>query len=235
MPTKPLLFMHIHKTAGKSFVDYIDQHFAPEEICPCYFEWDLLTREPEELKRYRLFRGHMSMAALARKIPEFDTVTLLRHPHDRLVSAFHFWQAFPSRKRSNTPPVFYEILEMTFAEFLTSPKTRLCVENVQARLLSGAHFGETNEHRTMVYGDVGPVPWNRLLHVGLTECLDVSIQALAAHYGWAVRPAPMLNVAPKASPPTAEERALMDRVTEHDRQVYDHVLRFSRLHRPGVA
>lgn len=225
MPMKPLLFMHIHKTAGQSFTHYLKEHFPPEEICPCDFEWDLLARDPDELKRYRLFRGHISMPALARKIPEFDTVALLRHPHDRLVSAFHFWRSLASRKEANIPSVFYEILEMTFAEFLTSPKTRPCVENVQARLLCGANYGETNEGRTMVYGDVGQVCWDRFVHVGLTERLDVSIQAVATHYGWAVRPAPTINVgSKKTSTPTDEERALLEWVTGYDMQVYNHVL-----------
>lgn len=222
---KPLLFMHIHKTAGQSFADYLKEHFPPEEICPCDFEWDLLSRETDELKRYRLFRGHISMPVLARKIPEFDTVTLLRHPHDRLVSAFHYWRSLASRNEPNIPSVFYEMLGMTFAEFLTSPKTRPCVENVQARLLCGANYGGTNEGRTMVYGDIGQVCWDRFLHVGLTEYLEVSIQAVAAHYGWAVSPARTINVGPKASTPTGEETALMERVTEYDMQVYDHVSR----------
>jgi hypothetical protein len=77
----------------------------------------------------------------------------------------------------------------------------------------------------MVYGDIGQVCWDRFLHVGLTEYLEVSIQAVAAHYGWAVSPARTINVGPKASTPTGEETALMERVTEYDMQVYDHVSR----------
>jgi|HubBroStandDraft_6_1064221.scaffolds.fasta_scaffold394448_3 hypothetical protein len=224
---KPLLFMHIHKTAGQSFADYLKEQFPPEEICPCDFEWDLLSREPEELKRYRLFRGHISMPALARKIPEFDAVTLLRHPHDRLISAFHYWRSLASRKEPNIPLLFYEMLGMTFAEFLTSPITRPCVDNVQARLLCGANYGETNEVRTMVYGYMDQVPWNRFVHVGLSECLERSIHAVAARYGWTARPPRTINVGPKASTPTDEERALMERVTGHDMQVYNHVSRSS--------
>ncbi len=228
VPMKPLLFMHIHKTAGQSFADYLKEQFPPEEICPCDFEWDLLSREPDELKRYRLFRGHISMPVLARKIPEFDTVTLLRHPHDRLVSAFHYWRSLASRNEPNIPSVFYEMLGMTFAEFLTSPKTRPCVDNVQARLLCGANYGGANEGRTMVYGGVGQVFWDRFVHVGLTEYLGASIQAVAAHYGWAARPARAINVGPKASAPTDEERGLMERVTGYDMQVYNHVIDASR-------
>ena len=77
----------------------------------------------------------------------------------------------------------------------------------------------------MVYGDVGQVCWDRFIHVGLTESLEASIQTVAAHYGWAARPARIINEGPKASTPTGEESALMDRVTGYDMQVYDHVSR----------
>lgn len=80
----------------------------------------------------------------------------------------------------------------------------------------------------MVYGGVGQVFWDRFVHVGLTEYLGASIQAVAAHYGWAARPARAINVGPKASAPTDEERGLMERVTGYDMQVYNHVIDASR-------
>jgi hypothetical protein len=220
---KPLLFMHIHKTAGQSFTQYLKQQFKPEKICPHNVDCAILATPAKELSQYEFFSGHISMKALSEKIPDFDVITILRNPRNRIISAYHYWKSLAARNEPNIPAVFYDILNMSFADFLTNSKTKACVDNVQARLLSGGYYGDSNQHRTMVYGDSLKPLWDRFLHIGLTENLSASIQKVAEHYGWKQAQAATINTNAYQHIITDEEEKLLENVTWFDWQAYQHI------------
>ena len=51
-------FFHIPKTAGTSLTKILEDMFPIKEICPAHLWSALLLFSQEELKKFRLFRGH---------------------------------------------------------------------------------------------------------------------------------------------------------------------------------
>ena len=95
---KPLLsdetifFLHIHKTGGTSFNALLDQIFSKEEICPyfddaAYTDLKIKTTQ-EQRKRFRLFRGHFPHYLIDELPDNLRTVTFLRDPLERTLSAY---------------------------------------------------------------------------------------------------------------------------------------------------
>ena len=171
--------MHIHKTGGQSLSAALRTQFPEDQICPHNTEHGLLAQSPADLSRYQLFMGHISPTALQEMIGgDFETVTLIREPKARLVSAYSFWR---SRAADfGAPSIFKRIRKMTLEEFLSSDETAPCVRDVQYRLFNGARFGPTNEERIFV-GE--PMMAPQFTFVGRTEAPDRTEQWLKTRFG----------------------------------------------------
>jgi hypothetical protein len=118
------------------------------------------------------------MPTLSQRVKDFSTVTVLRNPRDRLISAFDYWRRMAMHNEPNLPAIMRRFPSMTFAEFLTLPETFHCADNVQARLLAGGQYGTTNDERIMVYGDLSPIDKDRFAYIGRTEDLDAAARAI---------------------------------------------------------
>lgn len=224
---RPLLFMHICKTGGQSLSKYIREQFPESQICPHNTDYSLLHYSAKELKQYTFFSGHISPSALAKRVPEFDTITVLRDPSKRLVSAYHYWRKIAIEKWPDLPKVFYDIVDMSLSEFLESDKTGRLVDNVQARLMAGGRYGPNNDERSMVFGGEGQPEWNRFKHVGITERLDRTIAALSSLYGWPLTEPPYINKGQAAVAVTDHEAELLAKRTERDMDVYQRAVSLS--------
>ena len=147
-----LHFLHIHKTAGTSLKRQLFQNLPADIMCPCDFEWQVRQLDPAELKRFAIFCGHISAAALPFAASELTQITMLREPRVRLLSALAFWKAIAPHNLNNA--FFRAVAPLSLLEFLRddSPIIRRATWNVQARLLAGGHFGPSNDLRTNVYG-----------------------------------------------------------------------------------
>jgi hypothetical protein len=82
-------FLHIHKTAGNSFLNILDYLFHRQEICPAYYTFEIIKIDPAQLNNYRLFQGHINYYALCQLIGKKPkTFTFVRNPIDHAVSYF---------------------------------------------------------------------------------------------------------------------------------------------------
>lgn len=224
---KPLLFMHIHKTGGQSLSRFLEQFFAPEEVCPHNTDFAILACSPRELERYRFFRGHISMNGLSKRVRSFSTVTVLRDPKDRLVSAFYYWQRMAASDAPHLPTIMRRFPTMTFADFLSDSATHHCCDNVQARLLTGGWFGTTNNERIMVYGDPDTRNRKQLSYIGTTDALDEAARDICKLMGFQVPIASegelvgRVNVGTRPTLPlSALEESLVSERTHFDWEVY---------------
>ena len=88
--TKSVIFLHIPKTAGQSVHAHLALFFEPSEICPARENFQLLPISVSQLRRYRLFSGHLDFSLLdAVPSPRF-VFTILRQPIERLLSFYFF-------------------------------------------------------------------------------------------------------------------------------------------------
>lgn len=235
--TRPLFFRHIHKTAGSSMVTFLDRHFSREGICPCRFEHELVRLPPEEIRRCRLFRGHLNPETVARHAGPVDEITFLRDPGPRILSCYYFWREEDLRQPdpARIPLVQRKMLGLSLEDLVTTrdPDLRRALDNVQARLLAGGRFGDTLMTRNQVFGPDLPAAEilaaakaaiDRFAFVGVTEDFAFSVRRLAGIFGWPV-PAEMPRdnvtvVTRPDQPMTPGIAAAIDALTSLDLAVY---------------
>ena len=127
---RPLYFLHIPKTAGTSLTEILERHFEAELICPVHLWHDLLGIPRDDLKRYRLFRGHFYSYLNQFLETDLTHLTILRDPVKRSISHFDHVCRDPEhyfhRKASS----------QTLMEFVSDPVTRPMIENFQTRAIA---------------------------------------------------------------------------------------------------
>ncbi len=100
MASPRIIFLHIPKTAGQSVHEFITGLHQPEEICPARLNPQLFAMTIQELRRYRLFSGHLDWNALdCLEGPRF-VFTVLREPVERILSFYFYLRD----KAANTAP-----------------------------------------------------------------------------------------------------------------------------------
>lgn len=111
----PLYFLHIPKTAGSAFTEYLDANVGREDILP-HRTWNQVFQNMSDvaIERSRLLlggsslvRGHFGASALAELPASSAVVTVLRHPVDRLVSQYNHMRRDPF-SNNWAPPAFVE-------------------------------------------------------------------------------------------------------------------------------
>ena len=95
---RPLVFLHVPKTAGTSFIELLSRNFAAGEV----LRVTDIHRPVSEIagdidvalaEGKRLICGHFPYAAVAHLHGEVDIVTMLRDPVARIVSLYKFWRS----------------------------------------------------------------------------------------------------------------------------------------------
>ncbi len=99
-PPCKLVFLHIPKTAGQSVHAYLQGGFSAAEIAPSRMNNMLIGMTLDEIRRYRLFSGHLDWALLDGIEPPKFVFTILREPRDRILSFYFFLRA----KAGRMPP-----------------------------------------------------------------------------------------------------------------------------------
>jgi len=242
----PLLFVHVEKTAGSSVVDYLRTQFAPEDIDPDPLHGapgHLYTPLPADKSRYAFIWGHQDLPGLLRCQPPSRIVLMFfRDPQRRILSLYDYWRAVrPEEIEHNEPHIGMAAARTrSLLGFLDSPEpeVRDFIDNVYARRLAGIYLSHATPG-TPAIGNAAleTAALAALDHItcfGIAEEMGTSLQVLAARTG-ATLPAIVphenalrglqLDVADafqgvRRARPTAQERAMLDRLTVIDRRIY---------------
>lgn len=88
-----IVFLHIPKTAGQSVHHFLKTLVGPASVAPARVNEQLYLLSVPDLRRYRLFSGHLDWALLdCVQKPKF-VFTILRNPVDRILSFYFFLRA----------------------------------------------------------------------------------------------------------------------------------------------
>jgi hypothetical protein len=131
-----ILFLHIPKTAGISLFSALASAVGEDRAIRFASDTQpereaFLRMSDEELRRYRLISGHFQLAFFLRKpIGDYQIVTVLRDPVDRVLSAFFFMKTSKSHPRNE------EFAAMELSEFVAGSDRDLT--NRQCIALAGS-------------------------------------------------------------------------------------------------
>ena len=185
-----VFFVHIPKTAGTTFRFILDNCFTPEEISPLeiYHPHDYRTVEPDDLRPYRLMRGHVPYIAQQAFPQKPLAITILRDPVYRVRSLYTFAQRTPDHHLHNRAKL------STLGNFAFRHQNFLNVNNVMTYFL-GTDFDfkarvqlEGHDYWQMTLGvehlERAKQRLNEMLFVGLVEDFNRSLLSLFYTFGW---------------------------------------------------
>jgi hypothetical protein len=224
MGARPVIFLHIPKTAGTSLRQSI-AHVYSEERCLFVYDPAFFT-DPEQAAAMReragradVVFGHMSYGVHESLGLEARYVTVLREPVARVASFFRH------QARDEQSEYYGDIAAgMTLVDLLRSEKCHQ-VNNHMCRILSGRHTDAAvfdRQELTLAWANVD----TQFLAVGLTERLDRSVEAFGRALGWPAAPSvPLLNADPEPDryPLDEETRAEIERYNALDQRLYRRV------------
>lgn len=211
-----LYFIHIPKTAGTTLISLLDAKFKVDEIFPAQLWKDLAKIPPDQIGKYRLYRGHFGANGLQAFLPKPPVfLTMLRQPIPLSLSTYKFVLREPGTRVH----ALAKSGQMSFADFVNHPKTRIRISNKQTRNLSFdvrialpsdpvfSHHESRNrvdqwlEKYRVTYSDSESLErakqkLQECAFFGLVERFDESMALMSYAFGWTpVRTTPKLREA----------------------------------------
>ncbi len=182
MGSRPVLFLHLPKTGGVSLTEHMKRNLGEGLIHHQPGAWQAIERS-EDLGRFDYFAGHFNYGfhrLLRRKgVPEVDQITMLRHPVERVISAY-----------------YYHGIRESWVDCLRYGRG-LCreYENDMVKRLSGLAqpngYDQDSLDRLIPYGtteirhlEKAKENLTRLSAIGITEHYDESIARFSRMFGW---------------------------------------------------
>ncbi|PJF40259.1 MAG: hypothetical protein CUN54_05900 [Phototrophicales bacterium] len=172
-----LVYLHIPKTAGTSFVHILKQHFEENKIMQQPF-MTLPKVDAESLAGYDLISGHFTYDILKFISRPHFIITMLRHPIDRVLSYYGFVREMPKN------PVHEYANEFPFDQFIDLPHKaiRWHVYNQMTAMLSNITMWD--EPPTEDDLQLAKQNLQEMAFVGMTEFFDESVRLLNYTFHW---------------------------------------------------
>jgi hypothetical protein len=185
---RPVIFLHIPKTAGQSVHAFMEASFPKEEVCPARENVQLLGMSVPRLRGYRLFSGHLDWAQLDCVGGAPFIFTILRDPLDRIMSFYFFL-------RRQAQGLTLEELHSPQrrgmrAALELSPDEYFCGGPPDLRHFLDDHFdnfyafyfaGRTYDARRRIFGRVGTGP-GMLSMQQVVDCAKENLRTLGGVY-----------------------------------------------------
>lgn len=175
-----LIFLHIPKTAGVTFGDFLARFYHPDvrsryktEVPLNEYYFQIYTRR----KTLRLLRGHFPFGLHRFIKPPFLYLTFLRDPIERSISLYYFF------KEWEDSPIYEQVRKMTFEEFLESRITQFS-DNGMVRQLSGVGNEQIYGQCTQEMLETAKQNLSKYFLIGLVEEFDKSLALFADLLGW---------------------------------------------------
>ncbi|MBW4517312.1 MAG: sulfotransferase family 2 domain-containing protein [Timaviella obliquedivisa GSE-PSE-MK23-08B] len=180
-----LYFSHIPKTAGMTFRTIVEDHFHCHEICPATLGEHIASISSEQLKQYRLFRGHLGFVDLSKLLPgkRFINVNILREPVARVISHYDYI------RRTPTDPRYDSLKDITLEEFAEKLTLGKFGKNMQTyRVAKVAQFN-LNDLSPEEMLELAKQSLDQFAFAGILEKFQDSLFLLSYIFGWK----PILN------------------------------------------
>jgi len=183
METEAVIFMHLHRTGGTTFLKLLDDIYNSEETYTIEGKRFVQSAREfsqlpdEQRKEYRLIKGHQFWG-LHRFCPNgAKYITILRQPLERVLSQY-YWHLRPECPFAIPPGMMLD-------EFLESGSF-ISTDNGMTRFIAG------KDREDVAYGKCSPdvlaLAKNNLqyyfLAVGITERYDESLISFKRLLGW---------------------------------------------------
>jgi hypothetical protein len=242
-PRQNLLFLHIPKTAGMSLRSFLATQYRPADIHPAA-SWNDYAASGLDAENYRLFSGHFRFNFTEIVPPGTRSVTILRDPVARYISALRH-----SRRDPNFEPAQAELRLLPIAEFIRHPILMMSQRDAQTSWLAAsapapkvARYLAENPNGNIWACETICTPDERLARakqnleaidfIGFVEDLARSTDELCRHMRFHPLPAlPVVNVAPGGDPEfadmTPDDFAVIRGQTERDAELYAYARQLS--------
>ncbi|HEV2364878.1 MAG TPA: sulfotransferase family 2 domain-containing protein [Caulobacteraceae bacterium] len=128
-----VFFIHLPKTAGVALRFFLKNQFWPHEVCPAQTWAECLEIGLDNVSQYRLVQGHLPLSLRDGLGQGMSTVTFLREPVDRTISALKHL-----RRDRECNRLHDRVAGRSIWEILDDQTVMAAVCNNQVRLLGSA-------------------------------------------------------------------------------------------------
>lgn len=193
---RPLLFLHIEKTAGTAVYKHLMNRFPGDKFLDRVHLPELREQDPSH---YEFVRGHIDFGYVARFKYRPMILTILRDPLERTLSAISYYAAWSKPTLVETPiSRFRELVQRQPLHELLDREPELSKQvlcNIQTRALLASRPTGDPAANSEAWLTEAQDNLSQCDIVGLSERLDDSLKTLERQFGWqGLTPVPRRNV-----------------------------------------